>query len=60
MTTPSHEGQVSATVSADWQTQARGTNSQEYQIYLACADDGEGMDFTTGQPLKTFDEWLNS
>lgn len=44
----------------DWQTQARGTNDDEYQIYLACADDGNGIDITTGQPLKTYDEWLNS
>jgi len=32
----------------------------EYQIYLDCADDGDGNDITTGEPLKTFDEWLNS
>jgi len=44
----------------DCQTQTRGTNKEEYQIYLACADDGKGNDFTTGKPLKTYDEWLNS
>ncbi len=33
---------------------------QEYQIYLDCADDGNGLDITTGKPLKTYDEWLNS
>lgn len=43
-----------------WQTQARGTNEQEYRIYLSCADDGHGRDFTTSRPLKTYDEWLNS
>jgi len=43
-----------------WQTRARGTNQDEYQIYLDCADDGDGNDITTGEPLKTFDEWLNS
>jgi len=43
-----------------WQTQARGTNDAEYQIYLDCADDGNGIDITTGKPLKTYDEWLNS
>ncbi len=44
-----------------WQTQARGTNDQEYQIYLACADDGKGGDTTRpGKPLKTYDEWLES
>jgi hypothetical protein len=48
-------------VKADWQTQARGSNDQEYQIYLACADDGKGGDITRGgAPLKTYDEWLNS
>ena len=45
----------------DWQTQARGTNDQEYQIYLACADDGKGGDITRGgAPLKTYEEWLHS
>jgi len=31
-----------------------------YQLYLDCADDGNGIDITTGKPLKTFEEWLNS
>jgi hypothetical protein len=45
----------------DWQTQARGTNDQEYQIYLACADDGKGGDITReGAPLKTYEEWMAS
>ena len=44
----------------EWQTQARGSNDSEYQIYLSCADDGNGIDFTTGKPLKTYDEWLNT
>ena len=43
-----------------WQTQTRGTNDAEYLIYLSCADDGEGFDFTTGKRLKSYDEWLNS
>lgn len=44
-----------------WQTQTRGTNDQEYQIYLACADDGKGGDITrNGAPLKTYEEWLES
>lgn len=42
------------------QTKLRGSNQEEYEIYLSCADNGEGIDFTTGKPLKTFDEWLNS
>ena len=46
---------------ADWQTQARGSNDQEYQIYLGCANDGKGGDITRGgAPLKTYEEWLNS
>jgi len=45
----------------DWQTQARGTNSDEYEIYLTFADDGKGGDITRGgAPLKTFDEWVRS
>lgn len=37
----------------------RGTNEQEYQIYLACADDGKGGDITNNnKPLKTYGEWL--
>jgi hypothetical protein len=43
-----------------WQTQARGDNDSEYQIYLSCVDDGKGNDITTGKPLKNHDEWLNS
>lgn len=34
-----------------YQTQTRGTNSNEYEIYCSFSDD---------KPLKTFDEWLNS
>ena len=45
---------------ANWQTQQRGTNDSEYEIYLACADDGKGNDITTVKPLKTYDEWLAS
>jgi hypothetical protein len=44
---------------ADWQTKARGSNDAEYQIYLACADNGKGGDITrNGAPLLTYDEWL--
>ncbi|MCG9575459.1 hypothetical protein L1D14_04330 [Vibrio tubiashii] len=45
---------------ANWQTQQRGSNDSEYEIYLACADDGHGNDTTTGKPLKTYEEWLAS
>ena len=36
-----------------WQTQARGTNDQEYQIYLAAAE-------SLGWNIKTYEEWLSS
>ena len=43
----------------EWQTQARGVNSAEYEIYRACADNGAGGDITRdGAPLLTFDEWI--
>ena len=42
-----------------WQTAYRGSNQAEYEIYLACADNGSGGDITRGgAPLKTFEEWL--
>lgn len=32
----------------------------QYQIYLACADNGNGYDITRpGELLLTFDEWLD-
>jgi hypothetical protein len=41
-----------------WQTQARGSNSSEYEIYLSAVDeDGLWLD---GSPAKSYDEWLNS
>lgn len=30
-----------------------------YNVYMVVADDGSGIDITTGQPLLSFDEWLN-
>ena len=46
---------------ANFQTPVRGSNEQEYQIYLDLADDGKGGDICNdGKPLKTFDEWLAS
>lgn len=35
------------------------TLEDRYNVYIQCADDGNGNDITTGEPLKTFDEWLN-
>ena len=40
-----------------WQTQARGTNDQEYAIYLSAADKKTGL-WLDGKPVKTYDEWL--
>jgi hypothetical protein len=43
----------------EWQTPTRGALADEYAIYLACADDGNGGDITRGgAPLLTFDEWM--
>lgn len=39
--------------SAGWQTQNRGTNDQEYQIYVANAE-------SLGWVVKSYDEWLRS
>ena len=38
----------------------QGTPEDKYQIYLDQANDGNGNDSTTGEPLLTFDEWLNN
>ena len=43
---------------AFWQTRTRGSDQDEFEIYLACADDGKGLDIISGKPLKTFDEWM--
>jgi hypothetical protein len=49
------------TSNENWQTKTRGSLQQEYQIYLSCADDGNGGDITrNGAPLKTFAEWMDS
>ncbi|MEL5849998.1 MAG: hypothetical protein U7M05_11650 [Candidatus Igneacidithiobacillus chanchocoensis] len=37
-----------------------GCLRDQYQIYLACADNGKGGDVTrAGRPLLTFEEWLS-
>lgn len=44
-----------------FQTPVRGDLRSEYEIYLACADDGKGGDITRNhQPLLTFEEWLEA
>ena len=37
-----------------------GKLRDRYEIYVDCTDDGNGFDIGTGEPLKTFDEWLDS
>jgi hypothetical protein len=45
---------------ANWQTRQRGSNEDEFEIFLTFADDGKGGDITHGgAPLPTFEEWLN-
>ncbi len=38
---------------ANWQTQSRGTNQQEYEIYVAAAK-------SLGWRIKSYDEWMKS
>jgi hypothetical protein len=33
---------------------------QRYLIYISCADNGKGLDITTGNALKTFYQWVQS
>lgn len=58
MTTLFHDNKPIQTVKSNWQTQARGTNEQEYDIYLSAVD-SKGL-WLDGSPAKTFEEWLNS
>ena len=60
MSTLTYNGKAIQEVRDNFQTKLRGSDNEEYQIYLACADNGHGTDVTTGEPLKTYDEWLNS
>ena len=55
-----HEGKVVAMERDGFRTQVRGTDCQEYELYLDLADDGNGNEIFTGRPLKTYEEWLNS
>jgi hypothetical protein len=56
----SHDGNIIQTVRETWQTRTRGSDYSEWEIYTTFADDGNGIDFTTGLPLKSFDEWMAS
>jgi hypothetical protein len=54
------EQQLSNQIRCSWQTTARGQQETEYQLYLAHANDGKGLDITTGRPLKSYQQWLES
>jgi len=45
---------------ANWQTQQRGSDWDEFQIFLHCADDGNGGGSTHGgAPKPAFGGWVN-
>lgn len=46
--------------SENWQTKSRGSDKDEYQIYVDCVTGKDGLDITTGKVVKTFNQWLNS
>jgi len=53
--------QPNLTPRANWQTKQRGTNSDEYEIYRKCANNGKGGDITRdGAPLLTYEEWMGA
>ena len=39
----------------------RGTLKERYDIYVSCADDGQGRDITNGcrTYIKTFEQWID-
>ena len=50
---------MTQTTNEFFQTKVRGTNEDEFQIFLTFADDGKGGDVTNnGAPLPTFEEWM--
>ncbi len=41
------------------QTKLRGSHEQEYELFRALADDGNGRDITNNlEPLPTYEEWM--
>lgn len=52
-TTTKRQQQPRLIPNANWQTPCRGTNDQEYAIYVEAAKQ-------LGWKVKTYDEWLNS
>lgn len=55
-----HNGQVVSEIKEGFQTQTRGSNAEEYEIYKLLANDGNGIDIATGMPIKSYSEWLDS
>ena len=47
------------TTAGDYMAWYNSTLTDRYESYVILADNGEGVDTTTGEPLLTFDEWLN-
>ena len=43
-----------------WELSNNGSLNDAYNVYLFCANDGQGNDTNTGKPLLSFDEWLNN
>jgi hypothetical protein len=43
-----------------WELSNRGSLDDAYNVYLFCANDGQGNDTNTGKPLLSFDEWLDN
>ena len=43
-----------------WEISNRGSLEDAYDVYLFCANDGQGNDQNTGKPLLSFDEWMNN
>jgi hypothetical protein len=37
---------------------SEGKLRDRFEVYLRCADDGNGLECHSGEPLKTFEEWL--
>ena len=60
MTTLYHKGKPIASVDENWQTRANGDLKDRYDCYVQYAGDGKGNDLETGEPLKTFDEWMGA
>ena len=45
---------------SEWNVPENGALRDRYAIYLSCSNDGKGNDSFTGEPLLTFNQWLNT